>query len=319
MAIEEQISSGFLEHHQAFLVALELERGLSSHTVSGYAADTAQFACFLERSRLASGWEQVTSGHLALWAADLTAAGVAASSLSRKLSAVRTFARHLVRERVRPDDFTEIAERPRLRRRLPSVLSQEEVLRLLEAPDLSTPQGVRDRAMLELFYSSGLRVSELCGLKLLDVLMDERLLRVSQAKGSKQRIVPFGEPAAKWIADYLSVGRPSLVCKGTGGALFLSARGRAISRKTVWLMVHQMAKRAGISKPVKPHLLRHSFATHLLGGGADLRAIQEMLGHADIGTTQIYTAVDTHRLADEHARHHPRNRASGRPRTGRSR
>ena len=159
-----------------------------------------------------------------------------------------------------------------------------------------------------MFYSSGLRVSELCGSSLNAVNLEEGFVRIF-GKGSKERIVPLGAAAVKALRDYLSAGRPALVKAKTGSELFLSNRGRAISRKTVWVLLRDYAARAGIEKPVKPHLLRHSFATHLLNGGADLRAIQEMLGHADISTTQIYTAVERERLLDEHAAHHPRKKA----------
>jgi integrase/recombinase XerD len=179
--------------------------------------------------------------------------------------------------------------------------------KLLVAPSGGDAYSVRDRAMLELFYSSGLRISELCGLTLQQVDLENGFVRVF-GKGSKERVVPLGVQARDAVQVYLTSGRPKLVKPRTGSELFLSERGQAISRKTLWVIVKKNAKRAGIEKPVKPHLLRHSFATHLLGGGADLRAIQEMLGHASIGTTQIYTAVESSRLLDQHAKHHPRNR-----------
>jgi integrase/recombinase XerD len=181
--------------------------------------------------------------------------------------------------------------------------------RLLAAPSGADAYAVRDRAMLELFYSSGLRISELCALTLQQVDLEHGFVRVF-GKGAKERVVPLGGKARDAVAAYLGSSRPRLVKPRTGGELFLSERGRAISRKTLWVIVKASARRAGLTKRVKPHLLRHSFATHLLGGGADLRAIQEMLGHASIGTTQIYTAVESSRLLDQHARHHPRNKAA---------
>jgi integrase/recombinase XerD len=216
-------------------------------------------------------------------------------------------ARYLVREGLRTDDFTELVSAPKLSRKLPEVLTHEELKRLLAAPPADTPHGLRDRAMLELFYSSGLRVSELCGILLQAINLDEGYVRVF-GKGSKERIAPIGGAAVVAVRDYLAGGRPHFVKAKTGSALFLSQQGRAISRKMVWVMIKQHAARAGIKKPIKPHLLRHSFATHLLEGGADLRAIQEMLGHSDISTTQIYTSVQTARLADEHALYHPRSK-----------
>jgi integrase/recombinase XerD len=179
--------------------------------------------------------------------------------------------------------------------------------KLLAAPTSGTPQGLRDRAILELFYSSGLRVSELAGLAMQQIDLQQGFVRVF-GKGSKERVVPVGTRAAEAVTTYMMAGRPGLVRAKTGSAVFLSERGQAISRKTIWALIKGYAQKAGLPKTVKPHLLRHSFATHLLAGGADLRAIQEMLGHADIGTTQIYTSVETSRLTDQHSRYHPRGR-----------
>lgn len=298
---------GFEEPIHGFLAWCELERALSRNTVSGYESDLKQCACFLSQVNL-SGWSEVRSEHVSLWIGSLSNEDYAVSSLARKLSAVKMLARYLVREHYREDDFTELITAPKQVRRLPGTLSPDEVERLLAAPDLSTPQGVRDRAILELFYSSGLRVSEMAALSLQDVDLENGFLRVVSGKGSKDRVVPVGRKAADAIDAYITVARHKLVKTSTGSALFLSNRGQAISRKTIWVMIKNCAKRAGIEKPVKPHLLRHSFATHLLSGGADLRAIQEMLGHADISTTQIYTAVERERLIDQHQKFHPRNR-----------
>jgi integrase/recombinase XerD len=294
----------FAGEAESFLAWLELERGLAANTIAAYARDLVQFALFAGK-RGAAGWPAVDVSAFEAWTAALTRAGYARSSQSRKLSAVRMLARHLVREGLRADDFTELVEGPRLRRKLPEVLSPAETARLLEAPPCSTPRGLRDRAFLELLYSSGLRVSELSGLLLQSVHLDEGYVRVF-GKGSKERIVPVGGRAVQAIRNYLANGRPHLVRPRTGSELFLSQQGRAISRKMVWVLVKTHARAAGIRKTVKPHLLRHSFATHLLDGGADLRAIQEMLGHADISTTQIYTAVQAARVAEEHALYHPR-------------
>ena len=215
-------------------------------------------------------------------------------------------ARFLVAEKVIRNDFTELISAPKLARHLPETLSPEEVEALLDAPSRHSAQGLRDRAFLELMYSSGLRVTELCQLTLQDLDLEEGFLRVEAGKRGKDRLVPVGGKAAEAIQRYLHNGRPSLVRPKTGSALFLSNRGAALSRKTVWYWIKQYAERAGIKKPVKPHLLRHSFATHLLSNGADLRAIQEMLGHADIGTTEIYTRVDRQRLVEAHGRFPPR-------------
>lgn len=292
----------------AFFVFLELEKGRSAHTLSNYERDIAQAALFFGKRCGRSQWTEVTSEDAAGWLRSMAGEGYSAASQARKLSALKGMARFLVQEKFRADDFSELLEAPKTRRTLPGTLSAEEVLSLLEAPSRHSPQGLRDRAFLELFYSSGLRVSELCALGLTDLDLDEGFVRVLGGKGNKDRLVPVGRPAVDAVGRYLAHGRPHFVRSRTGSALFLSERGQAISRKTVWHWIKVYAERAGIRKPVKPHLLRHSFATHLLSHGADLRAIQEMLGHADIATTEIYTKVDEARLTGAHAAYHPRNR-----------
>jgi integrase/recombinase XerD len=304
----QTLPAGFVEPLESFLAWLELERGLSTNTLQAYARDLAQCVVFLEELGRAD-WTAVHSADLSAWVASLSRADFARSSQARKLSALRMFAKHLVRENIRADDVTELLGSQKIHRQLPEVLTPQEVERLLDAPPRSTPYGLRDRAILELFYSSGLRVSELCGILIQSINLDDGYVRVF-GKGSKERIAPIGSAAVRAVADYLAGGRPRFVKAKTGSELFLSQQGRAISRKMVWVMIKEQARRAGISKPIKPHLLRHSFATHLLEGGADLRAIQEMLGHADISTTQIYTSVQSARLADEHALYHPRGKKS---------
>lgn len=289
-----------------FLGFLQLERGLSKNTVVAYERDLAQFAVFLGRAGV-DDWRRADGPKLSLWLGEIAASAPAVASAARKLSAVRMFARHLVASGVRADDFTELVARPRRLRAVPRALTERDMARLVEAPSGDSPFALRDRAMFELMYGSGLRVSELCSLTLQSVDLDEGALRVT-GKGDKVRFVPLGASAAKALRDYLAGGRAHFVKPKTGGALFLSERGKAISRKTFWHWLKTHAARAGIAAPVKPHALRHSFATHLLAHGADLRAIQEMLGHADIGTTQIYTAVSPARLVEEHGKFHPRGR-----------
>jgi len=304
------IPHGLVEPVESFLAWLELERGLSANTLLAYSKDLAQCAEFLAAEGL-TDWSVVQSSHVSAWTSSLSRARFARSSQARKLSALRMLAKHLIRENVRKDDVAELLGGPKLSRKLPEVLTREELERLLNAPSTQSPHGLRDRAILELFYSSGLRVSELCGIELQSIDLDEGFVRV-YGKGSKERIAPIGNAAIQAVRNYLSGGRPRFVKPRTGSELFLSQQGRAISRKMVWVMIKAHAERVGIKKPIKPHLLRHSFATHLLEGGADLRAIQEMLGHADISTTQIYTSVQSQRLADEHALFHPRaKRSSG--------
>ncbi|TVR49245.1 MAG: tyrosine recombinase XerD [Puniceicoccaceae bacterium] len=298
---------------EGLLAFLELERGLSAHTVAAYRNDLVAAARHLQgqgRER----WSEVSGADLTDWLYGLADGGMTTSSLARKRSALRTFGRYLVKEGLRRDDFGPGLEGFKVRRKVPETLTIREVERLLASPVENTPLGVRDAAILELFYSSGLRVSELAGLLLQQVNLSEGMVLV-RGKGSKERVVPLGTKAVGALQRYLDYARPRLVGPKTGSTFFLSRRGGPLSRKTLWVAIRDHATRAGIERPVKPHLLRHSFATHLLSGGADLRSIQEMLGHADISTTQIYTAVDAPRLVEAHAEHHPRNRKRprGRP------
>ena len=291
-----------------YLATLALERGLSRNTEVSYRSDLTQAAHFLEKQG-AGGWRVVTPAHLTAWLHWLSDHEFSEASQARKLTAVRMLFRHLQKEGRRPDDPTDLLSGPKFRRKLPQTLSRGEVEKLLAAPTGADAYAVRDRAMLELFYSSGLRISELCKLTLQQVDLEHGFVRVF-GKGGKERVVPLGRKARDAVQVYLGGARAQLVKSRTGSELFISERGRAISRKTLWAIVKKSAARAGLAKKVKPHQLRHSFATHLLGGGADLRAIQEMLGHASIGTTQIYTAVENSRLLDQHAKFHPRNKAA---------
>ena len=301
-----QAPAAFAQDIEAFLAFISLERGLSKNTVAAYRRDLDQAAQFLGRGG-AAGWRAVTPAQAGGWIHSLTSARYSVASLARKLTALRMLARFLVREKLRADDFTALLSGPKLVRKIPATLSADEVARLLTAPTGGDPRALRDRALLELFYSSGLRASELAGLMLQQIDLEHGFLRVF-GKGSKERVVPVGGRACDALAAYLTAGRPHLVKPRTGSQLFLNHHGTALSRVMLWMLVKKYAQRAGIAKNVKPHALRHSFATHLLTGGADLRAIQEMLGHASISTTQIYTAVEPQRLADHHAKFHPRNR-----------
>lgn len=292
-----------------FAAYLELERGLAKNTALNYEKDLLQFGDFLRVNNFAGTWKSVKAEHLSAWLAKLEKDGISPRSAGRKLSAVRSMAKHLVTTGSREDDFSEIISRPKLRRALPESLSVEEVSKILETPMPPTPQGLRDRAMLELMYSSGLRASELCSIEIQAINFSDGVLRI-RGKGAKERVVPVGRTALTAIRHYLSDdGRPRLAKPKTGSALFISSWGKAISRKTLWALLQEQVRRAGIEKKIHPHQLRHAFATHLLANGADLRVIQEMLGHADIGTTQIYTAVERSRLTSEHRRTHPRNKS----------
>ena len=297
-----------VEAIEGFLGFISLERGLAKNTIAAYRRDLDQAAKYFVRHGT-TDWRSLTAVRAAAWVHSLSRARYSPASLARKLTALRMLARHLVREGIREDDFTTLLAGPKLARRIPQTLSEDEVSRLLAAPQAGDARALRDRALLELFYSSGLRASELAGLMLQQVDLEHGFIRVF-GKGSKERIVPVGGQARAALAAYLSAGRPGLVKAGTGSQFFLNPRGQALSRVALWMIVKKYAQRAGITKNVKPHALRHSFATHLLGGGADLRAIQEMLGHASISTTQIYTAVAPQRLVDHHAKFHPRNKPS---------
>jgi integrase/recombinase XerD len=303
---ESQAPPAFAGDIEAFLGFVSLERGLSKNTVSAYRRDLDQAAGFLAKHG-ARNWHQFSGEHAAAWLQSLSRGRFTVASLARKLSALRNLARFLVREKLRDDDFSALLIGPKLVRRIPGTLTADEVARLLGAVVGGDARALRDRALLELFYSSGLRVSELAGLMLQQVDLQHGFLRVF-GKGSKERVVPIGGRAVEALTSYLAAGRPPFVRSRTGSQLFLNKNGAALSRVMLWMIVKKYAKRAGITKNVKPHGLRHSFATHLLTGGADLRAIQEMLGHASISTTQIYTAVEPQRLLDHHAKYHPRNR-----------
>lgn len=290
----------------AFIGFLALERGLSVHTQLGYQSDLDQCAAHLAHAG-AKDWRTAPRELIAGWLHTLADDAYSRGSMARKLTALRVFSKYLQREELRADDFTTLIAPPKLTRRLPATLSEADIGKLLAAASGGDPHALRDRAMLELFYSSGLRVSELSALMIQQVDLKEGFLRVF-GKGSKERIVPVGRLACEALERYLTSARSHFVKpKKTGSALFLSERGTAISRKMLWVLVKKYAAQAGLEQKVKPHLLRHSFATHLLGGGADLRAIQEMLGHANLATTQIYTAVEAKRVLSHHAKFHPRN------------
>ena len=305
---ESRAPAAFAEEIQMFLNTLAMERSLSHHTRAAYRRDLDQAAAYLQGKQAAKNWRSISADQAAAWIHSLSCARYTATSLARKLTALRMLARFLVRENIRADDFTALLSGPKLTRKMPHTLSADEMARLMNAPTGGDPRALRDRALLELFYSSGLRVSELAGLMLQQVDLEHGFIRVF-GKGSKERVVPVGGKARDALATYLASGRPHLVKSRTGSQFFLNNRGGALSRVALWMIVKKHAQRAGITKNVKPHALRHSFATHLLSGGADLRAIQEMLGHASISTTQIYTAVEPQRLVDHHAKFHPRNKS----------
>ena len=288
-----------------FVAYTALERGLADNTIRAYLHDLRAFVDFLDRQHR-ERMDRVTRGDVLAFLEESHARGLVAASLARRLVAVKVFFRYLLQEHTIPHDVTDGMEGPRLWRLLPGYLSIDEVGRLLQAyrgdKDALT---VRNRTIIETFYATGLRVSELAGLTLDAVNFDLGVVRVI-GKGNKERIVPVGRPAQKALKAYLEGVRPQLDKTREAYHLFLSKSGRQLTREMVWKIVRDGARLADIDKDVYPHMLRHSFASHLLAGGADLRVIQEMLGHADISTTQIYTHVDQNRLLDIHRRFHPR-------------
>jgi len=233
-------------------------------------------------------------------------AGASPRSVARQVSSVRRFYSHLAQTGARADDPTARLPAPRLGRPLPKSLTERDVEALLAAPETGTPVGLRDRAMLETLYATGLRVSELVSLPVARLNTRQGVIRVVAGKGGKDRLVPLGEEAIAWLERYLGEGRPAMLEGRHSDALFITSRGTAMTRQAFWYLIRRYALRAGIEKPLSPHTLRHAFATHLLDHGADLRSLQMLLGHADLSTTQIYTHVARERLKELHARHHPR-------------
>jgi integrase/recombinase XerD len=289
-----------------FIDALWLEEGLSANTLAAYRRDLQGLSAWLQ-ARGDALHTMDTPGLLAYFSARHTQ--TRATTANRRLSVFKRFYRWALRERLRTDDPTLSLDAAKQAMRVPKTLSEAQVEALLSAPDVETPLGVRDRAMLEVLYACGLRVSELVQLKRIHVSLREQCLRV-MGKGSKERLVPFGEEAALWIERYLAESRPQLLGAGMSEALFVSSRGsragEGMTRIAFWQLIKRYAAQAGIEAPLSPHTLRHAFATHLLNHGADLRAVQMLLGHADISTTTIYTHIARERLRQLHSQHHPR-------------
>jgi integrase/recombinase XerD len=286
-----------------FADALWIEEGLAANTLAAYRRDLTLLADWLARER---GGALVDASETDLREyAVARHAGSAATSANRRLTVFRRFFRWAVRERLRDSDPTLKLDAARQPLRVPKSLSEAQVEALLAAPDVDTPLGLRDRAMLELLYASGLRVSELVGLQTVRVSFSEGTLHVA-GKGAKERLVPFGEEARGWIDRYVREARAAILAGRASDALFVTARGGPMTRQMFWKRIKAHALAAGIAAPLSPHTLRHAFATHLLNHGADLRTVQMLLGHADISTTTIYTHVARERLKQLHARHHPR-------------
>ncbi|MCA9411233.1 MAG: site-specific tyrosine recombinase XerD [Candidatus Omnitrophica bacterium] len=294
---------------QLFVDHLRAERGMSEKTCQAYATDIRNFCTFRFVENEKIEWKQVRSLDLIGFLEDQCNRGKRLSSVARSLSSLRSFFKFLHQEREIDRDVSQSVERPRLRRPLPHPLSKDDVTEILAAPSKETPIGLRDRAVFELIYACGLRVSEVCNLRSENIHLAAGYLLV-EGKGKKERVVPIHDRAKRALTDYLEKARPDLDSDGRSRAVFLGKRGGTLSRKTVFARLRYYALEKGLRVAPSPHDLRHSFATHLLEGGADLRVVQELLGHSDISTTQIYTQVELGRLRDIHRKFHPRSVAS---------
>jgi integrase/recombinase XerD len=294
---------------QDFLATLSAEHNASRHTLDAYRRDLEDFLEHLDRRRVSAA--AATPDDVVAWMERQRRAGRKPATIARRMAALRGFYRHLVREHGLARDPTEHVEQPRLTRPLPKTLTRQAVAALVESPDVGTPRGLRDRTLLELLYASGLRASECLALKVGDVNRTAGYVQCL-GKGRKERLVPIGAEALAWLERYLAVARPALLRGRASPLLFVNPRGRALSRQSLRQIVRRAARRAGLRQAVSPHTLRHCFASHLLEGGADLRAVQTMLGHADIATTQIYTHLPSAAIRRMYDRYHPRASATAR-------
>jgi integrase/recombinase XerD len=296
-----------------FILYLATERGLSENYQLSTRRSLEEFARWLSKARQITTTEGVTQAGVTDYLAHCKKRGLSTSSIKLVVVAIKIFFRFLMaRDRLKTDP-AEYIPLPRAERYLPETLNEMQAEKLIESISTSQPLGLRDRAMVELLYASGLRISELAGARLENLHLEERTIRVT-GKGNKTRVIPVGRKACDAIAEYLAKERPGMVKKRTGGEIFLSVRGTKLTTVRIWQILKRIGRHAGIETNVYPHLLRHSFATHLLSNGADLRIIQELLGHADVSTTQIYTHVDQQRLKAVHHRYHPRARLPADPR-----
>ncbi len=297
LAADEQLIEQFMD-------ALWMEHGLSKHTLSAYQADLKGLAKWAASGH-GGGLLSLNKIHLQSYLAHRITQGIKARSTARMLSTLRRFYQYQIRENQLTEDPSALLESPKLGVPLPKTMSEREVEALLEAPDLNDPLGLRDRAMLELLYATGLRVSELVNMEITDISLAQGVLRVI-GKGDKERMVPMGEEAASWIRNYVKNARGDILGQHVSNSLFVTRRGSAMTRQMFWVIIKRHAKTAGIRESLSPHVLRHAFATHLLNHGADLRVVQMLLGHSDLSTTQIYTHIAKERLKELHAQHHPR-------------
>lgn len=292
------------EFAEMFLNYLSVERGLSLNTIVSYREDLNSYLDFISRQNI-DALPKTNKNNIIDFMLAQKNKGIAANSIARRLAAIKSFYRFLVRERLLKTDPTSLVDTPKLWKKIPETLSVNEVESILRQPDIRDTQGIRDKAILETLYATGMRVSEAVNLKSDNVNLDIGFLRCI-GKGNKERVIPLGKKAVASIRRYLEFSRPRLLGKNISEFLFLSRLGKKISRQSFWKIIKKYARLAGIKKPIRPHTLRHSFATHLLERGADLRSVQEMLGHANISTTQIYTHINKDRLKSIHRMFHPR-------------
>jgi integrase/recombinase XerD len=290
-----------------FIDALWLEDGLSDNTLSAYRRDLTGFSLWLKKNKhhQTGQIDNAERENIQFYLAYRVQSGASPRTAARLLSTLRRYYRYQIRDGKRKEDPTRDIDAPRIGRPLPESLSEQQVMNLLDAPDTTTVRGLRDKAMLEVLYSTGLRVSELVGLTLQQINLQAGVLRVL-GKGSKERVLPLGEVAEDWMKDYLADGRPALISQYPSDVVFSGRSGKALTRQAFWYAIKKYAVCAGINTHLSPHTLRHAFATHLLNHGADLRVVQMLLGHSDLSTTQIYTHVARERLNKLHQQHHPR-------------
>lgn len=298
--VKETIFSNTKKDFKSYL---NLERSLSGNTIAGYISDCNKLFIFLESKEISSP-EDATADDLSLYLEVLQSQGISKRSQARTISSIKALYRFLDSEGRLKDNPCDRIDAPKIGTYLPTVLSIEEILSIFDSVDLSKPEGQRNRTILEVLYSCGLRVSELVNLRISDIFLSEQFIKVT-GKGSKQRLVPIGEPAIKCISLYLEQRRSVVVKKDSEDILFLNRRGGKLTRNMIFLIVKQQAQRAGISKEISPHTFRHSFASHLVENGADLRVVQEMLGHESILTTEIYTHIDTRKWHETILKYHP--------------
>ncbi|MEK4699101.1 site-specific tyrosine recombinase XerD [Solibacillus sp. FSL R7-0668] len=289
-----------------YLHFIKVERQLSDNTLQSYKRDLLAYARHLYHEQKKSDFNQVIREHILLYLDSLRAVGKSSKTVSRQISSIRSFHQFLLREKVCDQDPTVHLEMPKKEQTLPKVLSIEDIDALISAPSIEKPQGIRDIAILEMMYGSGMRISELIALNLEDVHITMGFVRVF-GKGGKERIIPLGRGALTACTNYLNEARPQLLGNAPkNDAFFITQRGKGFTRQGCWKIIKEHAQTAGITKEITPHVLRHSFATHLIENGADLRAVQELLGHSDISTTQIYTHVSKTRLSEVYKQFHPR-------------